>query len=180
MSNIELNTEEKELEVLKYIYANADNVHQRDLAKIVGLSLGMTNAILKRLAQKGFLKIRKVNNRNIKYIVSAQGIEAITRRSYQFFKRTIKSVVFYKETIESLIRDIKKEGYEGVLLIGRSDLDFLIEHVCTKYGMLYVKEPSDFHGRLFSVYSESYLIDEETEEAYADRHVEFLQRVLMV
>ena len=179
MSNIQLHTEEKELEVLKYIYANAENIHQRDLAKIIGLSLGMTNVILKRLAQKGFLKIRKVNNRNIKYIVSAKGIEAISRRSYQFFKSTIKSVVSYKETIETLIKDVRKEGFSGVLLIGRSDLDFIIEHVCIKYGILYVKEPTCFDGKLFSIYSESYLIDEETEEAYSDRHVEFLQRVLM-
>jgi len=33
----------------------------------VGLSLGMTNAILKRLAAKGWITVRKVNNRNIRY-----------------------------------------------------------------------------------------------------------------
>ena len=62
-------------------------MHQRDLARIVGLSLGMTNAILKRL-------VKKVNNRNIQYIVSPKGINEITRRSYRYFKRTIKNVVY--------------------------------------------------------------------------------------
>jgi len=36
----------------------------------VGLSLAMTNAILRRLVKKGWLKIKKVNNRNMQYIVS--------------------------------------------------------------------------------------------------------------
>ena len=34
----------------------------------------MTNAILKRLATKGFISMRKVNARNIHYLVTADGI----------------------------------------------------------------------------------------------------------
>ena len=33
----------------------------------------MTNAILKRLATKGFITMRKVNARNIHYLVTAEG-----------------------------------------------------------------------------------------------------------
>ena len=89
-------TTEKELEILSYIHSQKDTVPQRDLARVVGLSLGMTNAILKRLMEKGWLMIKKVNNRNIQYIVNPKGIEQITRRSYRYFKRTIKNVVYYQ------------------------------------------------------------------------------------
>ena len=65
-----METIEHELEILENIYKNSKQVHQRDLAHIVGLSIGMTNAILKRLVKKGLLKVKKVNNRNIQYIVS--------------------------------------------------------------------------------------------------------------
>jgi DNA-binding MarR family transcriptional regulator len=87
------------------------DVRQRDLAKIAGLSLGMTNAILKRLALKGLLTIKRVNNRNIHYIVTPTGIEAITRKSYRYFKRTIKNVVYkgrrYKQqNISALFRKL--------------------------------------------------------------------------
>ena len=61
--------EDKELEILENIYHSSSSVRQRDLAEIVGLSLGMTNAILKRLVKKGLLTVRKVNNRNIRYAV---------------------------------------------------------------------------------------------------------------
>ena len=86
---------EHELDLLEHIAKRADTVHQRDLARIAGLSLGMTNAIVKRLVQKGWLTIRKVNNRNIRYAVSPAGIEQITQRSYGYFKRTIKNIVYY-------------------------------------------------------------------------------------
>ena len=50
---ITVNHEDKELEILENIYHSSSSVRQRDLAEIVGLSLGMTNAILKRLVKKG-------------------------------------------------------------------------------------------------------------------------------
>ncbi len=165
---------EQELEILENIYHNKQNVHQRDLAKIVGLSLGMTNAILKRLVKKGWLKMQKVNNRNIQYIVSPPGIDEITRRSYQYFKRTIKNVVYYKETISKLIKQVKRRGYKGLLLVGESDLDFIVEHCCIKCRIEWItdktrkNEPYAFH-----LYSESYIPDDSLKNS------EFLQRLFV-
>jgi DNA-binding MarR family transcriptional regulator len=126
-----------ELEVLQHI-AHANDVRQRDLAQIIGMSLGMTNAILNRLARKGLITIRKVNNRNIMYAVSPDGFEEIARRSYRYLKRTIKNVVVYRETIESLVELIADQGFDEIDLIEQSDLDFIVQHACgaasVKYG----------------------------------------------
>lgn len=171
--------DERELEILEQIYENPDHVHQRDLARIVGLSLGMTNAILKRLAQKGFLKIRKVNNRNIRYIVSPTGVEAIAHRSYRYFRRTIKNVVYYRRAIEALIRKIKDEGYDGLVLVGASDLDFIVEHACRMTGIRYIHDDREVSDRVFSLYSEHYIPDEETRSEHEEEVPVFLQDVLM-
>jgi len=143
--SISIQHHDKELEILRNIYRH-EEIHQRDIAEIVGLSLGMTNAIMKRLAVKGFLTVRKVNNRNIMYAVSPSGVEEIAKRSYKYFKRTIKNIVFYKNSIEILVKDVRKEGYEKVVLIGESDVDFIVEHLCHKYGLKYAhakKTPND-------------------------------------
>ena len=79
-----LTGEEAELRVLEDIHRRAAAVRQRDLAHVVGLSVGMTNAIVRRLAGKGWLQIRKVNNRNVQYIVSPKGLERLARRSYRY------------------------------------------------------------------------------------------------
>ena len=137
---LSLRQTDKELEVLRNIY-HSDSIRQRDLAVIVGLSLGMTNAIVKRLALKGFLTVRKVNNRNIRYAVSPAGVEELTKRSYKYFKRTIKNIVYYKDGIESFVRRIRREGYAAVCLVGSSDVDFIVEHLCHKYGLSYLRRP---------------------------------------
>ncbi|MCX7037631.1 MAG: winged helix-turn-helix transcriptional regulator, partial [Spirochaetes bacterium] len=43
---------DKEIAILSHI-ARGEQVRQRDLSHVIGMSLGMTNAILKRLVHKG-------------------------------------------------------------------------------------------------------------------------------
>jgi len=127
----------KEIEILERISKSKSTIRQRDLARIIGLSLGMTNSILKRLTKKGLLQIKKVNNRNIQYVVSPQGMEAIARRSYLYFRRTIKNVVAYKEAMDELVQEIKSKGCRRLVLVGKSDLDFIVEHFCEKHRVEY-------------------------------------------
>jgi DNA-binding MarR family transcriptional regulator len=170
--------DERELEILERIYEHPENVHQRDLARIVGLSLGMTNAILKRLAQKGYLTIRKVNNRNIRYAVSPDGVELIAHRSYRYLRRTIKNVVYYRHAIEELVRKIRDEGYDGLVLVGASDLDFIVEHACRSAGVSFIRDDRELSDKVFLLYSESYIPDDESRASGAFDAPAFLQDVL--
>ena len=172
-----MNASSKEIEILENIYHSQPNVRQRDLAQIVGLSLGMTNAILKRLAQKGWITVRKVNNRNISYAVSPEGMDVIMRKSYSYFRRTIKNVVYYRKTIEKLIKEVGDLGYQKLILVGQSDLDFIVEHACDRSGIELLKEdPADYEfGNVFFLYSEKYIPDEEI----AGNGQGYLQKVLV-
>jgi DNA-binding MarR family transcriptional regulator len=134
---------DKELTILENIYQKPQKIRQRDLAHIAGVSLGMTNTIMKRLIGKGFLVASKINGKNIHYAVTPSGIKEIMRRSFTYFKRTIKDIVYYKEKIERMIADIKKLGYSTIRLIGTSDLDFLIEHYCQKDAVAFLVQNDD-------------------------------------
>jgi DNA-binding MarR family transcriptional regulator len=134
-------------------------LRQRDLALIAGASLGMTNSILKRLAQKGWITIRKLNNRNIQYAVTLEGMNEIIHRSYRYFKRTIKNAVYYKDTLEDIARRARNGNITAVVLIGDSDLDFIVEHACRKNGLRFLKAAGDENAgmpdRVLRIYSEN-------------------------
>ena len=53
---------ENELKILELISQGKDDISQRDISRIIGMSLGMTNSIMKRFAEKGLITIKKVNN----------------------------------------------------------------------------------------------------------------------
>ena len=127
---------DKELIILEQIQNNP-HVNQRDLATVAQASLGMTNAILKRFAAKGLITIKKVNNRNIRYALTAEGMDEITTRSWNYFKRTIKNVVDYQDAIMEIVKLAKAEGYGTIGLWGESDFEFIIEYVCFKLNILY-------------------------------------------
>lgn len=130
-----MSTAEREIDILETIHRSAEPVRQRNISRAIGLSLGMTNAILKRLAKKGWLSIRKINTRNIQYVVSPKGVEQIAGRSYRYLRRTIGNIVRYKEAIEKIVREARERGCTKVVLIGESDLVFLVQHACATHGV---------------------------------------------
>ena len=173
---------ETEIEILERISRSKSTIRQRDLARIIGLSLGMTNSILKRLTNKGLLKIKKINNRNIQYVVSPAGMEAIAHRSYRYFKRTLRNVVAYKEAMDELLQEIKQKGYGRVVLVGKSDLDFIVEHFCIKYRIEYRNVRSITTGQPgtdgeFLLYSEKLQYSVSETENAASLRTLFLKRV---
>ena len=128
--------------ILENIYTSSGikpSIKQRDLAQIARTSLGMTNSILKRMAQKGWITLKKINSRNIHYAITMEGFNEIIKRSYGYFKRTIKDVALYKESIDSLLQSAVENGINTVLLIGTSDLEFIIEHICNYHGLSFLK-----------------------------------------
>jgi len=129
---------ENELKILELISQGKDDISQRDISRIIGMSLGMTNSILKRFAEKGLITIKKVNNRNIHYALTAEGIEEIGMRSWGYFKRTIKNVVIYREAISEIIKKAVNDGYDGISLVGESDMAFIVEHECYKLQVSFV------------------------------------------
>jgi DNA-binding PadR family transcriptional regulator len=132
-------------------------VRQRALARSIGFSLGMTNAIVKRLAKKGWITVRRVNSRNIQYAVSRSGLDEISRRSIRYVKRTIRYVVMYKEALAGLAKDVRRTGYRGILLAGRSDIDFIVEHVCSAQGLGFTRgDAADVRDGYFVLFSEDF------------------------
>ncbi|MDR0443808.1 MAG: MarR family transcriptional regulator [Treponema sp.] len=128
--------------ILENIYAQDRrnlSLKQRDLAQLARTSLGMTNSIVKRLIQKGWITAKKMNARNIRYVVTLEGINEIIHRSYGFFKRTIKNIAYYKDTIDDIIHNVAEREIKAVLLLGTSDLEFIIEHICNYYGLSFLK-----------------------------------------
>jgi DNA-binding MarR family transcriptional regulator len=128
--------------VLEKVYDSTERqvpLRQRDLARIAGTSLGMINAILKRLTRKGWITVKKLNNRNIQYAITLEGMNEVIHRSYGYFKRTIRNVVYYKDHIDDAISKAKQNAITAVILAGISDLEFIVEHACHRHGLSFLK-----------------------------------------
>jgi hypothetical protein len=85
----------------------------------------------------------------------------ILHRSYRYFKRTIKNIMVYKDALDRVIFQAKRKNYAVILLIGVSDLEFIIEHSCYNYGLSFLKtvDPKTAQHALdegaFGIYAET-------------------------
>lgn len=146
-------TEDSELIILETINASVQRnapVTQRELAEAGGLSLGMTNALLKRFSEKGWLTLKKLNARNIMYVLTPEGINEVAKRTYRYFRRTARLANLYKERIERYIIQEKKHGLSRIILLGISDVDFLFEYACERHNVLLVHTTNIKQAEKFS------------------------------
>lgn len=147
---------EKHLSLLEVIKKRPDS-GQRDLAEAVGLSLGMTNILLKELTAKGWVMIRKINSRNFNYFLTPEGVKEVSKRSYRYLKKTIRSLADCRENLENFVLRVKKQNYLEIGLIGESELSFVLEFLCQKFQIKFSSSVNEgnFSQETFILYSEN-------------------------
>lgn len=116
--------------------AQAD-ISQRDLSRAIHMSLGMTNVLIKRLSQRGFVLIQKVSPRKVTYVLTPDGMNELAKKTYRYLKSTIRKVVDYKELIVTITIDAKDRGFARIGILGESDIDFIIEYAARNAGLGY-------------------------------------------
>jgi len=105
--------QEIHLKVLRHLQQNPD-VTQRELAELLGVSLGKANYCLKALIEKGFVKARNFKNSNRKsaylYVLTPSGIDAKARISLAFLKRKVHEYERLKQEIAQLEQEVTAPG----------------------------------------------------------------------
>ena len=89
-----MKNEQDHFEVLRRIQKTPES-SQRELAEVLGFSLGKLNYCLKSLQKKGLVKLKnfqkKANKINyLRYVITSRGISERTKLTINFMKRKMK------------------------------------------------------------------------------------------
>lgn len=112
---------ESEFRVIEILDQNY-NITQRIIATKAGISLGLTNIIIKRLVKKGFIKIKNMNKKRILYNLTPKAIIEKSHRTYNYFERTVKDVVRIREKIQQEILNKNKYDSAKVVVLGNNEI----------------------------------------------------------
>ena len=106
-----MNQKDIRLDLLRKIELNPEYT-QRELSKEMGVSLGKVNYCIKKLTEKGLIKItnfkQNPNKMGYVYLLTPKGFEEKTRLTFSFLKRKTKEYEILKEEINKLKEDIEK------------------------------------------------------------------------
>jgi DNA-binding MarR family transcriptional regulator len=95
---------------------------QRELSRRLNLSLGLVNAFLKRLVNKGYFKVKTMPRNRARYFLTPQGLARKSKLTVDYLRY---SVNFYREIKSLLIskfKTLEEKGQQSVLFFGAGEV----------------------------------------------------------
>jgi DNA-binding MarR family transcriptional regulator len=123
MQNLELFKPPRDLRELNILQELEKNpiISQRDLSNKFGIALGVTNACLKRMARRGWIRIMGLNHRRIRYYLTPQGFAEKAKLSLHVISWTVRHYGALKNIIAETFLEMQTHGIERVVFYGVGD-----------------------------------------------------------
>jgi hypothetical protein len=112
--------EMRELNLLQELEKNP-TVSQRELSHKFGIALGVTNACLKRMARRGWIRITGMNQRQISYYLTPSGIAEKSKLAFRLITWTVQHYSALKRSIERTLLEMQNAGVKRLAFYGVSD-----------------------------------------------------------
>ena len=97
-------------------------INQRQLARELDVSLGLTNTYFQRVLKKGWVRAQQVKPRRWLYFLTPQGALEKSRLSLSYMHRTLNSFRELKRKGDEHLRVLSNKGVSGIHLCGEDDL----------------------------------------------------------
>lgn len=112
---------EKEFLLIQEISRNPDAT-QRHLSESLGLSLGTTNLLIRRMARKGLLKVQQLDWKRTRYLLTLEGALEKSRKAYRYTLYTFRIFRQIQENIASVLTQEHTKGRRDFVLVADHEL----------------------------------------------------------
>jgi DNA-binding MarR family transcriptional regulator len=108
--------------------ATGDRVTQRSLAGELGVALGLTNLLIRRLVAKGYVRMSGMGTRHVRYFMTPTGLEALGRATRDSMANTVHLYTQTREQIRASLTAISDAcgagpgGEKRIVFYGAGDV----------------------------------------------------------
>ena len=85
---------------------------QRGLSRELGIALGLTNLLLRRLVTKGYIRVANIRSNRVSYYLTPAGVVEKARMSRAFFENTVHLYTETRERIRASLDRLSSEWTE--------------------------------------------------------------------
>ena len=108
--------------------ARGGRVTQRALSSDLGVALGLTNLLIRRLVGKGYVKMAGMGTRHVQYLMTPEGWEALGRATRLSLENTVSLYTQTREQIRASLATLSERchvdgsGQKRVVFYGAGDV----------------------------------------------------------
>jgi len=110
-----MNNQDIRLDLLRKLDSST-HFTQRELSREMGVSLGKVNYCIKKLTEKGLIKLTNFshnpNKMGYAYLLTPSGVDEKARLTFSFLKRKIKEYEILRDEIVKLKLDVEEISTE--------------------------------------------------------------------
>ena len=136
-----METEENthDLTLLEKIESDPD-VNQSALATQLGVAVGTVNWHIKRLIEKGYVKVSRAERKKLRYIITPEGIALRARLAVDFVENSFSLYRKTRQRVKDHIATLRRAGYDRVRILGEGDVADIARLTCLEQGIQVVND----------------------------------------
>ncbi|MEM5773889.1 MAG: winged helix-turn-helix transcriptional regulator [Anaerolineaceae bacterium] len=107
---------------------------QASLASQLGVAVGTINWHLKRLIDKGYVKVRRAQRRKLKYLITPEGISHRARLTLDYINTSFHLFRLVRERMIAALHELHPSGVKTIRLTGDGDVAEVCRLTCIEQG----------------------------------------------
>ncbi len=136
---MESNETTRELTLLEEIESDPD-VNQSTLATQLGVAVGTVNWHLKRLVEKGYIKVSRAERKKLRYIITPEGIALRARLAVDYVENSFSLYRKTRNRVKDHVAAIRRAGQDRVRIFGEGDVADIARLTCLEQGIQVVND----------------------------------------
>jgi hypothetical protein len=102
--------------------------------------VGTVNWHIKRLIDKGALKVKRAERKKLRYIITPEGIALRARLTVDYIERSFDLYRRTRQRVKTHLNEVKKAGYQRIQLVGDGDVADICRLSCLEQGVEIVND----------------------------------------
>jgi DNA-binding MarR family transcriptional regulator len=125
---------ERDLRILETLEQNPDTT-QANLAAQLGVAVGSVNWYLKRLIRKGYIKVKQMERRRLKYFVTPKGLALKAQLTAKYMEASLRVYRELRQAAKEALERIQEAGYATIQADGKGEAMEIFRLTCLEEGV---------------------------------------------
>jgi DNA-binding MarR family transcriptional regulator len=116
-------------------------VTQAGLSAELGIAVGSVNWYIKRLIQRGWIKVSHLDRTRLKYDLTSKGMQVFTQRALLYARDSLKVYRDLRNKALQIVDGLKEQGIGEVYMVPEDEMMDILRLTCIENGIAVSKSP---------------------------------------